>query len=393
MGRGTRERKLQVISALVAAGADCFIEDRYQSQPWHYAHDEAMRLAMKGPDFKLHKAILNRDEAALRQLLQTLDSSEQLNAVGPDGNTPLHVAASIACPIAVAALLKAGANPNERNEHGTMGLHTAANVLSEEIADLLLQAGAAIDGKSFLVHEYSSKGQNWVESPDPSSRGALSSPAFGMDRDVGDGGAEGKPSPRSRKEYKSVTAAEHETALHVAVRKGGVPMAKFLMARGAAPDLTDRAGKTPLHVALECLLEASRIGNGAETQGCMEMVRLLLENGACPRLGNPLWGRQRTTLHWAAQCGHVDALEVLVGCTFGLNRQRLLDAQDDKGMTAVMCAAQEGKVGCLEALLRNGADASIRNAEGLTARDIAAAGGMAAALCIIDTFATFASVA
>eukprot|EP00624_Nannochloropsis_granulata_P007550 evm.model.NODE_8420_length_6233_cov_39.300819.1 len=391
MGRGTRERKFQVISALVAAGADCFVEDRYQSQPHHYAHDETMRLAMKGPDFKLHSAILNRELGLLTRHLQALDSPEQVNEWGPDGNTPLHVAACIPCPSSVSALIRAGANPNERNEHGTTALHTAASVLSEEVASLLLQAGAAIDEKSILVDEYSSKGVNWVESPSPSPRGALSSPTMGSDG--GGGGKEGKPSPRSRKEYKDETAAEHETPLHVAVRKGALAMARFLLQRGAAVDSTDQAGKTSLHIALENLLEASRIGNAAETQRCLALVQLLLESSACPLLGNQVLGKKRTTVHWAVQHGHVDALEVLVAHTFGSTKQQLLDAQDERGVTALMLAAREGKVGCLEALLRNGADAGLRNTEGMSARDLAAAEGMEAALCIIDTFATFASMA
>jgi ankyrin repeat protein len=288
-------------------------------------------------------------------------------------------------------LIRAGANPNERNEHGTTALHTAASVLSEEVASLLLQAGAAIDEKSILVDEYSSKGVNWVESPSPSPRGALSSPTMGSDG--GGGGKEGKPSPRSRKEYKDETAAEHETPLHVAVRKGALAMARFLLQRGAAVDSTDQAGKTSLHIALENLLEASRIGNAAETQRCLALVQLLLESSACPLLGNQVLGKKRTTVHWAVQHGHVDALEVLVAHTFGSTKQQLLDAQDERGVTALMLAAREGKVGCLEALLRNGADAGLRNTEGMSARDLAAAEGMEAALCIIDTFATFASMA
>lgn len=398
MGRGTRERKLSVISALVAAGAHCFAVDRYGSQPWHYAHDEAMRLAMKGPDFRLHKAILNQQLDLLARHLQALEYPEQINEWGPDGNTPLHVAACVRSTAAIQALVAAGADPNERNEHGTTALHTAASVLSEEVADLLLQAGARIDVKSILVDEYSSKGGNWVEAAamatasSSSPRGSLSSPTPGSDGS-GSSGGEGKPSPRSRKEYKGLATLEHETPLHVAVRKGALSMTRFFLGRGASVDATDRMGKTCLHVALDNLLEASRIGNAAETQACLDLVRLLLESGACPVQGNLVLGPQRTTLHWAAQHGHVDALEVLVAHTFGRTRQQLLDAQDERQETALMVAAKEGKAGCLEALLRNGADATLQNKDGKSARDLAEAHGMAAAVCIIDTFATFASMA
>ena len=39
---------MQVIQALVQAGANCLAEDKYGSFPWQYAQDEEMRLAMKG---------------------------------------------------------------------------------------------------------------------------------------------------------------------------------------------------------------------------------------------------------------------------------------------------------------------------------------------------------
>lgn len=108
MGKGTAPRKREAISTLVAAGADCFQEDRYGSQPWHYAPDEDARLLMRGPDFALHCAVLNKDLAALAQLLRGLDSPAQVNELGPDGNTPLHVAACVRCAEVGLALASEG---------------------------------------------------------------------------------------------------------------------------------------------------------------------------------------------------------------------------------------------------------------------------------------------
>lgn len=96
MGKGTRPRKLEAIAALVAAGADCFLPDRYGSQPWHYAQDEEARLLMKGPEFRLHDAVLNKDLGALAGLLQGAEAA-QVDSLGRDGNTPLHIAACVRC--------------------------------------------------------------------------------------------------------------------------------------------------------------------------------------------------------------------------------------------------------------------------------------------------------
>jgi len=54
-------------------------------------------------------------------------------------------------------LLTAGADPNEHNEHGATPLHTAVSVLAEEVADVLIAAGARLDAKSILVYEYNSR--------------------------------------------------------------------------------------------------------------------------------------------------------------------------------------------------------------------------------------------
>jgi len=58
----------------------------------------------------------------------------------------------------------------------------------------------------------------------------------------------------------------HRTPLHVAVLKGNVPLATFLLSEGAEVNCKTKYGDTPLHFAAE----------GGE----LEMVRLLLSKGA-----------------------------------------------------------------------------------------------------------------
>ena len=54
-------------------------------------------------------------------------------------------------------LLTAGADPNEHNEHGALPLHTAVSVLAEDVAEVLIAAGARVDARSILVYEYNSR--------------------------------------------------------------------------------------------------------------------------------------------------------------------------------------------------------------------------------------------
>lgn len=121
MGKGTAPRKREAISTLVVAGADCFQEDRYGSQPWHYAPDEEARLLMRGPTYALHRAVLNSDIGALAQLLRGLDFPAQVNELGPDGNTPLHVAACVRC-----AEVSGGAHAPGQRSKSEMGKRARA---------------------------------------------------------------------------------------------------------------------------------------------------------------------------------------------------------------------------------------------------------------------------
>ena len=64
--------------------------------------------------------------------------------------------------------------------------------------------------------------------------------------------------------------------------------------------------------------------------------------------------------------------------------------QDGKGFTPLMIASREGKISCVEALLRHGANDGLTNHQGQTARTLAELSNNEAILSIIDTFQTFA---
>ncbi len=236
-----------------------------------------------------------------------------------------------------------------------------------------------------------------------SPKGSAAAVAGGAPGSAGSSGA--GPSPRNRREYRrreSTSSSEGEgsgsgderpfedkTPLHLAVTtRNGLGMARFLLGKGADPNAPDAKGRTCLHVALERLLEVSPMGIPAETEACLALLSLLLEKGADPLQPYPGRGHG-SCAHWCVQHGHVDALELLLARTFGPMRQRLLNGPDAaaEGLTPLMLSARDNKVGCLETLLRNGAEGS-EEARGLAERH-----GHTAAVCIMDTFSSFAGVA
>ena len=91
-----------------------------------------------------------------------------------------------------------------------------------------------------------------------------------------------------------------------------------------------------------------------------EIVAALLEKGAEPN--RPGW----TALHYAAASGSLDIVRML------LEKSAYIDASAPNQTTPLMMAAGAGQTAVIKLLIEEGADQSIRNDAGLTARDFAA---------------------
>jgi ankyrin repeat protein len=145
---------------------------------------------------------------------------------------------------------------------------------------------------------------------------------------------------------------------------------KPLLARGLDPNVREpERGETGMIVALRndamdvfaLLLAQPKIdleaqaGNGntalmmAAFKNNMPAVKALLAKGA--QVNRPGW----TALHYAAAAGALDIMRVL------LEQHAYIDAESPTGVTPLMLAAREGQEDAVKLLLREGADASLRD--------------------------------
>jgi len=114
------------------------------------------------------------------------------------------------------------------------------------------------------------------------------------------------------------------TPLHCAARYGHKEVAQLLIAKGADVNAKDTRGRTPIDLAIN--------------QGRKEIVKLLLSKGC------------DVSLHTAAYLGDLQRVEKFIDG--GAN----VDANDQKGQTALHYAAKAGQIAVAKLLIANGAD-------------------------------------
>ena len=142
------------------------------------------------------------------------------------------------------------------------------------------------------------------------------------------------------------------SALLLAVRESGnLEIVELLEARGAAPDMPDTNGRSPL--------------SWAAGAGRVELVRHLLERGA--QLDRPDASR-RTPFFHAVLGDQRETAQLL------LDAGAAVDPADEFGDTPLMLACAKGYGEMAALLLERGANPDARNQEGRTARDRAKPG-------------------
>ncbi|KAF7658025.1 hypothetical protein LDENG_00019070 [Lucifuga dentata] len=282
----------------------------------------------------VHLAVMNGHTTCVRLLLDESDSADLLDAADSQGQTPLMLAVAGGHVDAVSLLLEREANVNMADKHGLTALHLGLLCGQEECIQCLLEQEASV-----LIGD---------------SRG--------------------------------------RTAIHLAAARGHASWLSELLSIACSeppslPPLRDHKGYTPLHWAcyyghegcVEVLLEQKGCrcidGNSFTPLHCA----VVNDHEACASLlleamGSDIAGckdaKDRTSLHAAAFSGHVECVQLL------LSHDAPVDAVDKSGRTALMMAAEKGRVGALEVLLTGAkANLSLMDKDGNTALHLACING------------------
>ena len=202
--------------------------------------------------------------------------------------------------------------------------------------------------------------------------------------------------------------ADGTTALHWVVRWDDVELAGLLLGAGADAKAANRDGATPLFLAaengsaamIESLLKAGADSNApvlshgetalmmAARTGRLDAVKVLLDHGAQVNAAEDLRGT--TALMWAAEQGHAAIIQLLaargadVGAQskkltplarrglgyansnviFGASSRTAPTAAVKGGLTALLFAARQGALDCVQVLVAASADVNEASVDG-----------------------------
>ena len=191
----------------------------------------------------------------------------------------------------------------------------------------------------------------------------------------------------------SAARADPVRDLVLAAQMDNVTQVKKLLARGLSPNTIDPvSGESVLMLALregsesvaaaliaDQRLELERQAPNGNTALMMAAFRhnraavlALIARGAV--VTRPGW----TALHYAAASGDREIAAIL------LDHDTYIDAESPSQLTPLMIAAREGQLAVVELLLREGADARLRNNEKLTASQIATRADFDGIAALID---------
>lgn len=275
------------------------------------ARDEEGELASA-----LFQAVRRKDAAGVRDALR---AGADPNARDNRGVPPLVYAGNHAQPEIVDALVQAGAAVNASPEHDTTPLNAAIVGGSLEAVKILLAAGAAVNQPDHLRQTPMQAASAW-------KRAEVAALLLA---------AGARPDPG---------------ALSGAALNGDTAQVRALLAHGAEPN----AGQG------HALSEAAR---GCLSRDNTDVIRMLLDAGADPRIHDD-YGY--TALHRAAGLCGPPAVRLL------LQRGADPNIRDGNGYTPLISAAGSGSVESVALLIAAGADVNARDVDGKSVLDYAA---------------------
>jgi ankyrin repeat protein len=277
------------------------------------------------------------------------------NALGPMGQTPLHVAAQCNDPQIAAMLVAYGADPGTKfGKFGHTPLSWAVTCNAMECAATLVQLGAELD-------LFSAAGIGAVEDVktffDAGGELVPGASKTGSSRYAADGSLLPCPPATPREQISD--------ALYIACRNARAEVVRFLLAKG--PDLSFHAyqGATPLHWAY--------------FGGSREVVDLVERAGADTEARDPLLGCTPRSfgICTAANWGFAFLVKARLA-----EDPTLVNIMD--GRTSPLHeAARNNHVEIVRLLLDAGANPSLTNGDGKTALELATEQGHAAVVAML----------
>jgi ankyrin repeat protein len=402
--------------------------------------DMADRLIRAGADLKaanrygitaLSLACVNGDTAMIEKLLK---AGADANAAGNEGETPLMTIARTGNVDAAKALLAHGAKVDARESwHGETALMWAAAQKHPAMVKELIVAGADVNAVSTVVkwerQTTAEPREKWLPS------GGFTALMFAAREDcvaclpiLADAGAnlnEGDP--------------DGVTPMVDAIINGHYDVARFLLDKGADPNLADKTGRAALYAAVDAhtmpfsnrpspsesdnettssdLVKAlvahgadvnarlktqqpyrTKVDRGSDTMlttgttpliraakaGDTAVIALLLEKGADPKLAtrngiNPIMAAAGLGTKEEDGVGRKKTeKEIIDSVGLFLNAGGDLNAVDSRGETALHGAAQKGWNEVVRYLAERGARLDVKDNKGLTPLDAAMglAGGL-----------------
>jgi ankyrin repeat protein len=265
------------------------------------------------------------------------------NALGPMGQTPLHVAAQHNDPQIAAMLVAYGADVAAKfGKFGHTPLSWAVTCNAIQCARTLVQLGADLD-------LFSASGIGAVEDVktffDPNGDLVPEASKTGSSRYAADGSLLPCPPPTPREQISD--------ALYIACRNAHAEVVRFLLTKG--PDLSFRAyqGATPLH--------------WAHFGGSRTVVKLLEQAGADTDSRDPVLGCTPRSFG------------ICTAANWGMSSLVRARLAEDPSLVNIMDgrtsplheAARSNSVEVTRLLLEHGANASLKNGDGKTPLELA----------------------
>ena len=214
-----------IASVLVLNGADLTIKNVLGKTPIEVCDDPALKAKLElhlANVKKMFEFVKNNRTQDLQELLQTFRSVNLVDLT--TGDTPLHIACQLGNKDIALLLLQAGANPTLKNNNGQTPFDLVENkTLKENLQEqysLTQMLFNDVENDSLPEIEY-------ILDRLPANQVSII--------------INSRTNPES--------AEQGETPLHIAVKAGNKEMVKFLLDKGADPNIGDKYEATPLHFA------------------------------------------------------------------------------------------------------------------------------------------------